>query len=160
MSLDYREQQRALYGAPLADLMGQAMAQLGLNQSQLAQALGLSAPMLSQLKSAQRVKISNPIVVDRLRALLELGARAQYLTAEQIAEAVAIIRADARTVTSTQGTVGQTAIDQLRQLATADELRTAAGRLGDLPGLSRLLLEAADTSLLPSPPQTDAIDRG
>ncbi|MFT4229120.1 MAG: hypothetical protein QM602_02400 [Microbacterium sp.] len=65
--------QRTLYGEPLGDLMRRAMGPLQLSQAALARALGLSAPMLSQLMQAQRVKIGNPAVVQRLEAVIRLA---------------------------------------------------------------------------------------
>ena len=56
-------QQRMLYGEPLADTTARVMTALGLTQAKLAQVLQISAPMLSQLISAHRVKIGNPAVV-------------------------------------------------------------------------------------------------
>ena len=68
-------QQRALYGASLAQLTGDVMASFGLSQAALARILGLSAPMLSQLISGHRVKIGNPAAVHRLQALVALAPR-------------------------------------------------------------------------------------
>ena len=70
-----RELQRGWYGEPLGDLFRRLIADLGLNQARLAAALGLSAPMLSQLMSGQRAKIGNPDVVQRLQALQDLAAQ-------------------------------------------------------------------------------------
>ncbi|MFI0941055.1 DNA-binding protein [Streptomyces sp. NPDC021020] len=70
-----RELQRGWYGEPLGELFQRLIADLGLNQARLAAVLGLSAPMLSQLKSGQRAKIGNPAVVQRLQALQELAAQ-------------------------------------------------------------------------------------
>jgi len=67
------QQQIELYGEPLGEVVRRLTGPLGLNQSSLAQVIGLSAPMLSQLMSAQRVKIGNPAVVSRLRAVSELA---------------------------------------------------------------------------------------
>ena len=67
-----REAQRAAYGEPLAEIFGRLREAFGLNQSALAGVLGISAPMLSQLNSAQRVKIGNPAVLQRVQALDEL----------------------------------------------------------------------------------------
>ena len=67
------QQQVDLYGEPLGETVRRVTGPLGLNQSTLAQVIGLSAPMLSQLMSAQRVKIGNPAVVSRLRAVSELA---------------------------------------------------------------------------------------
>jgi transcriptional regulator with XRE-family HTH domain len=67
------QQQTELYGEPLGELVRRILGPLGLTQSALAQVIGLSAPMLSQLMSAQRVKIGNPAVLSRLRELDELA---------------------------------------------------------------------------------------
>ncbi|MFF0263989.1 helix-turn-helix domain-containing protein [Kribbella sp. NPDC004536] len=67
------QQQVELYGEPLGEVVRRVTGALDLTQGGLAQVLGLSAPMLSQLVSAQRVKIGNPAVVSRLRAVSELA---------------------------------------------------------------------------------------
>jgi transcriptional regulator with XRE-family HTH domain len=69
-----REQQAAVYGEPLGDLLGRVGQGLGLTQARIASVLGVSAPMLSQLASGHRVKIGNPVAVQRLRALVGLAA--------------------------------------------------------------------------------------
>lgn len=69
-----RAAQRELYGEPLGEVFRRAIDTLGLTQGRLAATLGLSAPMLSQLMTAQRVKIGNPAVLhrlDELNALVE-----------------------------------------------------------------------------------------
>ena len=68
---DYAEQQRALYGAPLGERFGVVLKEYGISQRTLAATLGLSAPMLSQLANAQRIKIGNPAVYARLVMLEE-----------------------------------------------------------------------------------------
>ncbi|MFF2327549.1 MULTISPECIES: DNA-binding protein [unclassified Streptomyces] len=70
-----RELQRTWYGEPLGALFRRLIDDLGLNQARLAAALGLSAPMLSQLMSGQRAKIGNPAVVQRVQALQELAGQ-------------------------------------------------------------------------------------
>ncbi|HET6740643.1 MAG TPA: DNA-binding protein [Kribbella sp.] len=70
------QQQVELYGEPLGEVVRRVTAALGLTQGGLAQVIGLSAPMMSQLVSAQRVKIGNPAVVSRLRAVTELADHA------------------------------------------------------------------------------------
>ncbi len=67
-----RAQQAQLYGAPLAVLCRRVHDVLGLNQARTAEVLGLSRPMMSQLISAQRVKIGNPGVLHRLQILGDL----------------------------------------------------------------------------------------
>lgn len=68
---DYADQQRALYGAPLGERFGVVLKEYGISQRTLAATLGLSAPMLSQLANAQRIKIGNPAVYARLVMLEE-----------------------------------------------------------------------------------------
>jgi transcriptional regulator with XRE-family HTH domain len=60
------ERQIEWYGEPLGDRFRRLLTRLTLSQAQLAGVLGLSAPMLSQLMSGQRAKISNPAVLARL----------------------------------------------------------------------------------------------
>ncbi|GAA3789721.1 transcriptional regulator with XRE-family HTH domain [Micrococcus endophyticus] len=71
MSDEHLEQQRTLYGAPLAERFTGVREAYGLSQRALAQTLGLSAPMLSQLASGQRIKIGSPAVYARLVMLEE-----------------------------------------------------------------------------------------
>jgi transcriptional regulator with XRE-family HTH domain len=63
--------QRAIYGISLSERIGTLMATYRLSQRSLARVLGLSAPMLSQLINAQRIKIGNPAVYERLVMLEE-----------------------------------------------------------------------------------------
>lgn len=63
------ELQLEWYGEPLGDRFRRLLSRLNLSQAQLATVLGLSAPMLSQLMSGQRAKISNPAVLARLLQL-------------------------------------------------------------------------------------------
>src|SRR3954462_8880790 len=64
-----RGRQRELYGAPLGDRLRRLTGALGITQGRLAQTLGLSPAMLSQLASARRVKIGDPAVLARLQLL-------------------------------------------------------------------------------------------
>ncbi|NUL44726.1 DNA-binding protein [Cellulosimicrobium funkei] len=64
-------QQQAIYGISLSERFGDIMTTYGLSQRTLARVLGLSAPMLSQLINAQRIKIGNPAVYERLVMLEE-----------------------------------------------------------------------------------------
>ncbi len=65
--------QRALYGEPWSQRFGRLMATYRLSQARLAAVIGLSAPMLSQLISGQRVKIGNPAVFGRIVSLEQLA---------------------------------------------------------------------------------------
>ena len=71
-----RARQCELYGAPLGDRVRRLTARLGISQARLARVLGISPAMLSQLVSARRVKIGDPAVLARLRAL-DRGRAAQ-----------------------------------------------------------------------------------
>lgn len=64
-----RARQRELYGEPWGDRVRRLQAALGVSQARLAEGLGLSTAMLSQLISARRVKIGDPSVLSRLMIL-------------------------------------------------------------------------------------------
>ncbi len=137
--------QRELYGAPLADLAGRVRSALGLTQGRLADTLGLSAPMLSQLVSGQRVKIGNPAVVSRLEALLALADEAPTLTITEQETRLAAVKSQALTLGSTRTTSpragsdrGDDALRAIRATAPPDALQRAADRLSDLPELADL----------------------
>ncbi|OLT12521.1 hypothetical protein BJF79_22050 [Actinomadura sp. CNU-125] len=90
------------YGEPLGERVRRLLDRLGLSQSGLAGVLGLSAPMLSQLMSAQRAKISNPAVLHRLLAVEELAAGPGFdgLPAAVVKDRLAEIRAESAPTTS------------------------------------------------------------
>lgn len=66
-----RTAQREIYGEPLGTVVDRCRGTLGLTQGRVAALLGISAPMLSQLVSGQRIKIGNPSAVARLRVMVE-----------------------------------------------------------------------------------------
>jgi transcriptional regulator with XRE-family HTH domain len=156
-ALEARELQRAWYGEPLGELFRRLMEDLGLNQARLAAVLGLSAPMLSQLKSGQRAKIGNPAVVQRLQALQELAAQvvAGQTGAREAAARMEEIRGAA--AASAFGTTTHSALpaeapaaaprevvrgiqEVLRSLASAAEVEEAARSLAPLhPRLAEFL---------------------
>lgn len=72
-----RAEQVRLYGEPLGELLSRYAAALALSQARLADLLGLSAPMLSQLMNARRVRIGNPAAVRRLQAMHDIVAEVQ-----------------------------------------------------------------------------------
>ena len=161
-------QQIDLYGEPLGVLMRRIGGTLGLTQARLAEAIGLSAPMLSQLMSGQRVKIGNPAVVSRLHSLDLLVTRVneQGLEEAQIALELTEIRGStgaftkssptgsapagsgpgrsAPTASITQPaarTVVREIQDLFRSVASADEVQRAADLIvAQSPGLAELLL--------------------
>ena len=61
--------QREIYGEPLGDRVRRIQAVLEVSQRRLADTLGLSTAMLSQLISARRVKIGDPAVRVRMDLL-------------------------------------------------------------------------------------------
>lgn len=140
-------QQRALYGEPLRDLADRVMGALGLTQGRLAEALGLSAPMLSQLLSGRRVKIGNPAVVQRLQSLLDLADEAPGLTTDELAARMTAARDVQGTFTTgrvVRDDQHAAAVGELQASASRAELDDAAALLeGRHPRLAALLREAA-----------------
>lgn len=147
-----REAQEAAYGEPLAEIFGRIREAFGLNQSALAAVLGISAPMLSQLNSAQRVKIGNPAVLQRMQALEDLVGQlgSGEVTADQIVAKLEDIKASTgRFTRSTTAVVPAEADDGavvagmrnlLRAVASGQEIRAAADGLeAQHPGLAEVL---------------------
>lgn len=97
-----RAKQIEWYGEPLGDRFHRLLERLDVPQAALADALGLSAPMLSQLMSAHRAKISNPAVFGRLLAIEDLVAASEFdgLSASQVQQRLARLRAETPTTSS------------------------------------------------------------
>lgn len=133
-----RDRQAQLYGEPLGILLGRVAEQLGLTQARLASILGLSAPMLSQLMSGQRIKIGNPIAVQRLQAVAGLAA-------DLAAGRVAAVEIEARLAEIGAQSAGLTsgAITSSR-LNPAAGVRTIQGILRAVAGADDLLSVAAE----------------
>ena len=156
-----RAEQERLYGAPLSDLLAQVATTLEVSQAKMAEVLGISAPMLSQLKSGQRIKIGNPAAVQRLQLLVDLAdgvqggqlPRSDALAAlDRAGETSGVFsRSTARTPRSGAGSTGAGAATGdgdgaervqalLRAVASAQELLDAAERLrADFPAISEVL---------------------
>ncbi|GAA2603796.1 DNA-binding protein [Actinomadura fulvescens] len=140
-----RALQTEWYGEPLGDRFRRLLDRLDLSQSGLAGVLGLSAPMLSQLMSAQRAKISNPAVINRLLAVEELAADPglDQWPPHELTERLQRIRAETATTTSQVRTGGGAEAEPvartneaspvralqalLRAAASAQEIEEAAG---------------------------------
>lgn len=146
-----REAQQAAYGEPLSATFARFRQAFGLNQAALAHVLGLSAPMLSQLNSAQRVKIGNPAVLYRVHQLN--GLTNQFIEGEVSAEE---LPAKLEEVKNSRGSLQRTTqlmADQasdaavvagmrhlLRAVASGAELRDAAEQLAPShPALAEVL---------------------
>lgn len=135
MTGSHADQQRALYGTTLAERFGAVMNSYGLTQRGLAQVLGLSAPMLSQLINAQRIKIGHPAVFARL-VMLETRA------SEPDREAVLAEVRDAQPVATTQAVP---LAHNLAGLASPEQLRATADHAASLGAhqLAQVLQQAA-----------------
>lgn len=152
--MDVREvlaAQAEMYGEPLGRRFGRLLAAYRISQARLAAVLGLSPPMLSQLMSGQRAKISNPAVLGRLVRLEELAAGAADPASREVA--LEEVRASRPTLHTGQLVTGQpvtwsgpdpgTGVRALAGLAPPDVLRRAAAEVSD-PGLAALLRAAAE----------------
>ncbi|WP_433014050.1 helix-turn-helix domain-containing protein [Kribbella sp. CA-294648] len=149
-----RKLQYEWYGEPLGDRFRRLLDELGYTQVQLAGVLGLSAPMLSQLMSGQRAKISNPAVLTRL---LELEATASQpgwsnLSPAERERRLEEIRGSQRTTLTVDHAVQTPAAPAvssdpvaaiqsvLRDVASASEIEGAADLLADqYPDLAEAL---------------------
>lgn len=132
-----RALQAEWYGEPLGERVRPLLERLGLSQSGLAGVLGLSPPMLSQLMSGQRAKISNPAVLHRLLAVEELAAAPEYdaLPAAEVKERLRRIRAESPTTTSglRLGAAGRSAAERSAaadRAPRADDRSPRAGEAG------------------------------
>ena len=135
--------QRELYGEPLGDRIRRLQAALGVSQARLAEGLGLSTAMLSQLVSARRVKIGDPGVLARL-ALLDRYVR-RLPAGEPVAadELLAQLRA-ARPHLGVPGGGPRDPSEALRAVAAPAQLAAAASVLGPrFPAIAELLRRAA-----------------
>lgn len=132
------EQQRAIYGTSLAERFGAVMKDYGLSQRSLAAVLGISAPMLSQLIGARRIKIGNPAVYERL-VMLE-----QRAGTSDIEHVLSEVEKSQPVLTTTQIQTGihgeANAVSALASVVPRSELETAHAALGDsAPTLSKVL---------------------
>jgi transcriptional regulator with XRE-family HTH domain len=136
-----RELQRRFYGEPLGDRLRRLLGALDVSQVTLAEALGVSSPMLSQLMSARRAKIGSPAVLGRL-VLLE--RRVVAGDAGHGRAAVARLLAEVRDAQPPAPTPAPDPYDVLRTVAGPDELARAADTLDrGFPSLAGLLRRAA-----------------
>ncbi|GAA3892890.1 DNA-binding protein [Saccharothrix violaceirubra] len=134
-----REQQATVYGESLGVLFGRLGTQLGLTQARIGGLLGLSAPMISQLASGRRVKIGNPMAVQRLQSLVDLGFKVTSgeVPAADVEARLADIAGQGAVVTKgvqTGGTPSARAAARavqslLRAVAGAEELLDAASMI-------------------------------
>ncbi|APU13934.1 MULTISPECIES: helix-turn-helix domain-containing protein [Actinoalloteichus] len=143
--------QREWYGEPLGDRVRRLVVAYRISQAQLADVLGISAPMLSQVMSGRRAKIGNPAVLARL-VMLERRALARDVTAgdrEAIQRALDEVRNSRPTVARgelpiNEGNHSDIVAQVLGQAASFEELIEAAELIeGRHPKLARVLRDAA-----------------
>jgi transcriptional regulator with XRE-family HTH domain len=143
------------YGEPLGERFRRLLTRLDHSQAQLAGILGLSAPMLSQLMSGQRAKISNPAVLSRLLQLeatvneagwasLPAGEQARRLEEIRGAQRSTLTVDHAKEPTATGPVPAADPVvaiqSLLRDIASAGDLEGAASLLdGQYPELAEAL---------------------
>lgn len=142
--------QREWYGEPLGDRVRRLVVAFNVSQAFLAEVLGISAPMLSQVMSGRRAKIGNPVVLARM-IMLERKCLIPEVAAghkEALSAALEDVRDSRPTVGRDSIPVGAVADDQgvlaaLRDIAEDEDLTEAAKRLDeDFPALADLLRRA------------------
>jgi transcriptional regulator with XRE-family HTH domain len=129
MSEDVVLRNRALqtewYGEPLGDRFRRLLDRLTLSQAQLADVLGLSAPMISQLMSGVRAKISNPAVLARLAIVEQMAADPAFVVLPPEARASEMARLVHEAPTGSSSTVA------ISHAATASPSAGAESGAGD-----------------------------
>ncbi|HKN55045.1 MAG TPA: helix-turn-helix transcriptional regulator [Amycolatopsis sp.] len=145
--------QREWYGEPLGDRVRRLVVAFDVSQAYLAEVLGISAPMLSQVMSGRRAKIGNPNVLARM-IMLERKILVPEVAAgnrEAMIAAMEDVRDSRPTVGRDNiplGTVDdQAVLAYLRDLAEDEDLGEAAKRLDeDFPAIADLLRRAGASS--------------
>lgn len=151
------EWQRQWYGEPLGDRLRRLVVAFDVSQAFLADVLGISAPMLSQVMSGRRAKIGNPAVLARLimleRKVLTPGVAAGHQ--EAIDEAMRDVRESNPTVSRDNvpvhpGVDEPTLLAALRDVAEDENLVEAADRLEEsFPAIADLLRRAGKNNSHP-----------
>jgi transcriptional regulator with XRE-family HTH domain len=143
--------QREWYGEPLGDRVRRLVVAFNVSQAQLADVLGISAPMLSQVMSGRRAKIGNPSVLARMIMLERKVLTPDVATGapEALQRALDEVRDSKPTVSRDSLPVNvadaeAVVFPYLRSVADRRELSQAADVLGeDFPALAELLRRAA-----------------
>jgi transcriptional regulator with XRE-family HTH domain len=140
--------QREWYGEPLGDRVRRLVVAFDISQAHLAEVLGISSPMLSQVMSGRRAKIGNPVVLARMIMLerkilvpeVAAGNRdAMQAVLEEVRDAHPTVGRDNIGVGSDERLV----LAALRDVAEDEDLTEAAKRLDDdFPMLAELLRRA------------------
>jgi transcriptional regulator with XRE-family HTH domain len=142
--------QREWYGEPLGDRVRRLVVAFDVSQANLADVLGISAPMLSQVMSGRRAKIGNPAVLARL-IMLERKVLTPDVAAgkkEALQRALEEVRESKPSVTRDSlpvdvGRNDRVAVAALRRIVDAGDLTAAADLLmPKFPDLAELLRRA------------------
>lgn len=142
--------QQEWYGEPLGDRVRRLVVAFDVSQAYLAEVLGVSAPMLSQVMSGRRAKIGNPVVLSRLIMLERKILIPRVATGDKAAldEALDDVRDARPTVGRDTFPVGagvddQVVLSALREIAEDENLGGAADRLDpDFPAIADVLRRA------------------
>jgi transcriptional regulator with XRE-family HTH domain len=142
--------QREWYGEPLGDRVRRLVVAFDVSQAYLAEVLGISAPMLSQVMSGRRAKIGNPVVLARMIMLerkclipeVAAGHKDALLAAlEDVKDARPTVGRDNIPVAAVAD--DRPALAALREIAEDEDLTEAAKRLDDdFPAIADLLRRA------------------
>ncbi|WP_253862834.1 helix-turn-helix transcriptional regulator [Prauserella halophila] len=142
--------QREWYGEPLGDRVRRLVVAFDVSQAYLAEVLGISAPMLSQVMSGRRAKIGNPVVLARLimlerKVLLPEvaggGKEAIQAALEDVKESRPTVSRDSMPLGA--GPDDQHVLTALREVAEGEDLLNAGERLDpDFPAIADLLRRA------------------
>jgi transcriptional regulator with XRE-family HTH domain len=144
--------QREWYGEPLGDRVRRLVRAFNISQAYLADVLGISAPMLSQVMSGRRAKIGNPSVLARLIMLErkvfipDVAAgdpEAMKLAMEDVKESRPTVGRDVLRVDASSD--ANAAVDALRNILSSDDLQAAAELVDEeFPELGDLLRRAGE----------------
>ncbi|SNR44941.1 hypothetical protein SAMN06265360_10691 [Haloechinothrix alba] len=145
------ELQRQWYGEPLGDRVRRLVVAFDVSQSHLADVLGISAPMLSQVMSGRRAKIGNPAVLARLIMLERkiLTPEVASGVREAMIEAMEEVRVSNPSVGRDdlpvqRGLEESTLLAVLRDITDGEDLVEAAEMLGEeFPAVADILRRAA-----------------
>lgn len=144
--------QREWYGEPLGDRVRRLVRAFSTSQAYLAEVLGISAPMLSQVMSGRRAKIGNPSVLARL-IMLERKVLVPDVAAgkpEAVKQAMLDVRDSrpqvGRDVLRVDGSSdANTAVAALRNILSGEDLLAAAELVDDeFPELGDVLRRAGE----------------
>ncbi|HEY6425221.1 MAG TPA: helix-turn-helix transcriptional regulator [Pseudonocardiaceae bacterium] len=146
--------QREWYGEPLGDRVRRLVVAFDVSQAALAEVLGLSPPMLSQLMSGRRAKIGNPAVLARMVMLERRVLTPGVASGDPDAIRAALVEVrDSRPTLSRETFPVEEGGDEvlvpaLRKLAGPAELAAAAVLLqGEFPLLAGLFRRASSGAL-------------